>query len=189
MMGKLKPAIKSLDPKILHEIHADVPHEYEGAPLVIGIDGNEANVEKRVGSNMVAYRLLHEFWKLSQSEHTPPRQSRGLLSRGDSSQIWEVEHEFIVYLKDRPRDDMPKETEKWKYRVIPMSRFWTMVRLPWELWKQREKLDVFFSPGHYAPAWCPTKLVTMVLDTAYFDFPEYFRKQDLAQLKSWTSIL
>jgi glycosyltransferase involved in cell wall biosynthesis len=164
-----QPAIKSLDPKILHEIHADLPHDYTGKPLVIGIDGNEANVEKRVGSNMVAYRLLLELARMEGDE-------------GNG-----IEHEWIVYLKDKPRDDLPNETKRWKYRVIPMQRFWTILRLPWELFKQKEKLDVFFSPGHYAPYWCPAKLVTMVLDTAFFDFPEYFRKQDLAQLKSWTA--
>ncbi len=169
---KPQPAVKQLDQKTLHEIHADEKlHEEGRQPLVIGIDGNEANVKQRVGSNMVAFKLLHGLKTLTDEEN-PDRV--------------EVAHKWIVYLKNTPLEDLPKATDNWQYKVIPMQRMWTILRLPLRLLSERPKLDIFFSPGHYAPLICPVPLVTMILDTAYFDFPEYFKKQDLAQLKSWT---
>ena len=89
--------------------------------MLIGIDGNEANVKNRVGSNRVAYRLLLQFAKFEKDKESG------------------VDHRWIIYLKDKPLADLPKESENWKYRVIPMRRMWTQIRLPWELYFGKEK--------------------------------------------------
>jgi hypothetical protein len=66
--------------------------------MIIGIDGNEANVEKRVGVNTYAFELLRNLWKLQDE--------------------WKDKHKLIVYLKDKPLPDMPAETQYFKYKII-----------------------------------------------------------------------
>ena len=38
--------------------------------MKIGIDGNEANVENRVGSNVFAYEILRQFCKTAETQKT-----------------------------------------------------------------------------------------------------------------------
>jgi glycosyltransferase involved in cell wall biosynthesis len=128
----------------------------------IGIDGNEANIDFRVGSGVYAYQLIRHLYELD---------------------TW---NNYIIYLKDSPLADMPPERSGWKYRVVGPKKLWTQFGLPLALYTQKEKLNVFFTPGHYAPRFCPFPTVISVLDLAFFGFPEYFKKDDLMQLKAWT---
>lgn len=128
----------------------------------IGIDGNEANIADRVGSGMYAYQLLKHMYELD---------------------TW---NEYTVYLKAQPVVDMPRERKNWKYKVIGPERLWTQFALPLHLLWDATHLDIFFTPGHYAPRFSPVPTVVSVLDLAYMKFPEYFKKSDLMQLTSWT---
>ena len=128
----------------------------------IGIDGNEANIAFRVGSGVYAYQLIRHLYELD---------------------TW---NNYTIYLKEAPLADMPLERSGWKYRVVGPKKLWTQFGLPLALYTQKEKLNVFFTPGHYAPRFCPFSTVISVLDLAFFGFPEYFKKDDLMQLKSWT---
>lgn len=130
--------------------------------MKIGIDGNEANIEFRVGSGVYAFQLLKHMYELD---------------------TWNY---YTIYLKDKPCADMPAERERWKYKVVGPKKLWTQFALPFALYTQGEKLDVFFTPGHYAPRFCPCPSVISILDLAYLKFEEYFKKEDLLQLKTWT---
>lgn len=130
--------------------------------LIIGVDGNEANVKNRVGSNSYAYELL------------------GALNK-------EPGYRFEIYLKEPPLNDLPPESDHWRYRRVRPKRFSTRFGLPLALFASRPRPDVFFSPGHYAPRWSPAPLVISVLDLSYLFFPGMFRRSDLAQLTSWTA--
>ena len=129
--------------------------------MLIGIDGNEANVANRVGSNVYAFELLKQFAGLNK-------------------------HQFIVYLKNLPLDDLPRPTGSFQYRVLRPGKFWTQWRLPLDLYLHQPRPDVFFSPGHYGPRWCPAPLAISVLDLSYIFFPKMFKKRDLFQLRRWT---
>jgi len=133
--------------------------------MLIGVDGNEANVEKRVGSNLYTFELLRALDKLKAAR----------------------KHEWMVYLKRKPLSDMPAERGGWRYRVIGPGKLWTRWRLPLDLWLHRPQPEVFFSPGHYTPRWCPMRLVCSVMDLGYLRFPDQFRREDLMQLTSWTA--
>lgn len=133
--------------------------------MIIGINGNEANVENRVGSNQYCFQLLSSLRKLSSAS----RQTK-----------------FRIYLKNKPVADMPKESKNWQYRVFGPGKLWTQLALPIKLSLIREKPDVFFTPGHYAPRWCPCPSVVVILDLAFLKYPESFLKKDLVQLKTWT---
>ena len=128
--------------------------------MKIGLDGNEANVKNRVGSGVYASELLKEFAK-------------------------NKDHTFKVYLKEKPRDDLPKETVNFKYLVFGPKKFWTRIALPAKL-AFGPKLDVFFSMGHYGPLFSKVPYVVTIFDLSYLHFPELFKKDDLYQLTDWS---
>lgn len=132
--------------------------------MLIGIDGNEANVEKRVGIGEYAFQLLTRFAQY---------------------QISDIKYQ--IYLKNEPLPSLPAENENWKYRVLKPGKLWTQWRLPLDLFLHNPKPDVFFSPTHYAPRFSPAPTVVSVMDLSYIYFPELFNKKDLLQLKNWTS--
>ena len=128
--------------------------------MKIGLDGNEANVKNRVGSGVYAYELLKEFAK-------------------------NKDHNFKVYLKEKPRADLSKETLNLKYIVFGPKKFWTRVALPAKL-AFGPKLDVFFSMGHYGPLLSKVPYIVTIFDLSYLHFPELFKKDDLYQLTNWS---
>jgi glycosyltransferase involved in cell wall biosynthesis len=130
--------------------------------MKIGIDGNEANIAQRVGSNVYAFQVIQELHRLG----------------GNTN--WQV------YLKRPPLQDMPPPNKRWQYQVFGPPMLWTRWRLPIELYLQRDRPDLFFSPGHYAPWFCPIPLVVTIMDLAFLRYPKDFRQQDLKQLKFWT---
>ena len=147
--------------------------------MIIGIDGNEANVEKKVGIGEYSYELLKQFVNLK-SPHFVPLSGT---SRG--RQISNLK--FIVYLKDKPREDLPRENENWRYRVVGPKKFWTQFALPFDLYFNKSRPDVFFTPSHYAPRFSPVPTVISIMDLSYIQYPALFRKSDLYQLKNWTA--
>jgi len=130
---------------------------------MIGIDGNEANVGQRVGSNVYAYNIL-----------------KGLAHKKNRL-------DYQVYLKNSPRLDLPNPTNTWKYKVLKPSPLWTQWRLPLDLYTAKPKPDLFFTPGHYAPRFSPVPSVISILDLSFLYFPEAFQPKVLKQLKDWTA--
>lgn len=128
--------------------------------MIFGIDGNEANVKNRVGSGTYAFELLKQFSK-------------------DKS------HNFIVYLKEKPIADLPKETGNFKYLVFGPKKLWTQIALPIKL-TISPKIDVFFSTAHYGPRFAKVPYVVTIHDLSYLHFPQLFKKDDLMQLTSWS---
>lgn len=132
----------------------------------IGIDGNEANVEHKVGVSVYTLNLLVYF-------------------QSHASQ----DLQFIVYLRNRPRSDMPPATDFFSYQIIWGPVLWSQLFLPIYLWIYKllgNSLFVFFSPAHYIPRSCPFKTVVTIHDLSYLYFPGEFLKKDLYQLKNWT---
>ena len=132
--------------------------------MIIGIDGNEANVERRVGISEYAFELLAQFAKFE------VRSSK-----------------FEVYLKDQPRVDLPKEREGWRYRIVGPRKLWTQIGLPLDLYLHKPRPDVFFSPTHYAPRFSPVPTVISIMDLSYIHYPDMFKTSDLYQLRNWTA--
>lgn len=131
----------------------------------IGIDANEANVQNRVGSNVYAYELIKQLEE--QTRH-----------RTDVS--------FVIFLTDQPMTDMPPERAGWMYQIVKPKAFATQWALPLKLFQMRKQLDVFFTPGHYAPRISPIPYISSVMDLAFLHFPKQFKMKDFLQLKQWT---
>lgn len=150
--------------------HVQVPCNFVNKIMIIGIDGNEANVEKRVGIGEYAFELLRQF---SSSKWLRASKVQNL--------------KFIIYLKNKPLSDLPKEGENWKYRVIGPKKFWTQLALPLDLYLRKPRPSVFFTPSHYAPRFSPIPSAISIMDLSYIKYPELFKKNDLYQLRNWTS--
>lgn len=134
--------------------------------MLIGIDGNEANVLRRVGIGEYSFELLKRFEEFH-------------------SQAGEIK--FQIYLKNSPLPHMPKPRDGWRYRVIGPKLLWTQIALPLNLFLHRPAPDVFFTPTHYAPRFSPIPMVISVMDLSYIFYPELFKKSDLFQLINWTA--
>lgn len=132
--------------------------------LRIAIDGNEANVSSRVGSNVYAFEIIKN---LSHIVRNKPVMVTILLSR-------------------EPISDLPKENKKWKYQVVTPQKFWTQWALPIHLFLNSDKYDVFYTPGHYAPRISSVPYVSSVMDLAFLKFKNQFKKRDYIQLDKWT---
>ncbi len=130
--------------------------------MIIGIDGNEANVKKRVGVSFYTYNILWHFRNLAN-----------------------VNTRFKVFLKYTPQSDMPEENKYFSYEVVPSRFLWSQIFLPFRLY-QKKDIDVFFSPAHYGPRFLPIPLVVTIHDLSFIFYPNEFLKKDLYQLTNWT---
>lgn len=130
--------------------------------MLIGIDGNEANVEKRVGVSGYAFELLRQFSMKTENIN------------------------FRIYLKSKPLSDLSKQSDRWNYRIVRPRKLWTQIGLPFDLYFHKPRPDVFFTPSHYAPRFSPIPTVVSIMDLSYIHFPELFKKSDLYQLMNWT---
>lgn len=131
--------------------------------MLIGIDGNEANVLHRVGSGQYVFELLGHLAKIGSP------------------------HPFLIYLKSDPHEGLPKETKNWHYRVFGPKKLWTQIALPLNLYFGSPQPNVFFTPSHYAPRFSPIPVVITIFDLSFIHYPAMFRKSDLYQLRNWTS--
>ena len=136
--------------------------------MLIGIDGNEANIVDRVGVNKYAYELLWSIYNLQKKR--------------------EIKHGVIVYLKNRPLSDLPKQSKKWEYKVIPGGNIWILTKLMPHLFFSSIKPDVFFAPSHYLPPILPMPKVCSIMDLGYLENSEQFKKGVYWQLKYWTAM-
>lgn len=130
--------------------------------MLIGIDGNEANIKNRVGVGQYAFNLLLNIYSLDKK------------------------NKYIIYLKEEAQDDLPKANPNWQYKVFGPKKLWTKIALPIKLFTQSDKLDLFYSPSHYSPSLCPCPTVSTIHDLGYLQSQDQFTKKDLYQLINWT---
>ena len=131
----------------------------------IAIDGREANITNRVGSNVYAFEIISNIEKL-------------LENREDIK--------VTVLLASEKIAELPEPREGWSYEVFGPQKFWTQWALPLHLFINQSKYDIFFTPGHYAPRLSPVPYISSVMDTAYLEYPEQFKRSDTLKLTKWT---
>ncbi len=137
--------------------------------MKIGINGYEAVVPRfgfdedglpnRVGSSEVCFQLLCQLYKVDQKNN------------------------YTVYLPFAPTSDLPQETQRWQYKIIPSKRLWTLFALQKSV--KKDSLDLFFNPTHYSPFFLNCPQIITILDVSYKYFPELFKKKDLYKLSLW----
>lgn len=129
------------------------------------IDGREANVKDKVGSNVYAFEIIKHLAQLT----------------ADRPQI-----KVTVLLAKPPRSDLPSERADWRYQVVTPQKLWTQWAEPIHLYKQQHNYHVLFTPGHYAPRFSAVPYVSSVMDLGFLKFPDHFKKLDLLKLRQWT---
>ena len=148
---------------------ATTPHcknmAHNSSIFQFALDANEANVPDRVGSNVYAFHILKSI------EAVPRRRTN---------------FKFKVLLSSPPMADLPAPRDGWEYIVFGPQRFWTQWALPIYLWKNRNELDAFYTPSHYAPRISSVPYISSVMDVSFLDYPDQFKETDLLQLKDWT---
>lgn len=133
---------------------------------LIGVDGNEANLANRVGVNTYAYETLKAL--------------------AESETEWGQKVSFEIILKNNPLPHMPKETENFKYRILPGGGMWILKTLTPYLMKNRKDYDVFWTPSHYVPPVPFIKKVCSIMDLGYLSSKSQFKAYDYWQLTLWT---
>ena len=130
--------------------------------MIIGLDANEANLKKRVGSNQYAFHVLWQLYRQDKKNN------------------------YQIYLKSKPLPILPQASKRWQYRVLKPKFFWTQWRLPLSLYFSPSRPDIFLTLGHYAPRFSPIPKLICIMDLAFLKFPNTFLKKDLLKLKQWT---
>ncbi len=130
--------------------------------MIIGIDGNEANVSRRVGVGQFAFHILQNLHRLDHHNR------------------------YIVYLKDKPLPDLPPPSASWQYQHFGPQKLWTKFALPLHLYLSSQRPKIFFSPSHYSPHFSPVPTIPTIHDLGYLRFPQQFTSKDLYQLSNWT---
>lgn len=128
----------------------------------IWIDGYEASVAQRLGSSQVAFELLRNLEKIDKKNN------------------------YTIVLPFPPLPDLPPERAGWKYKILKPALFWTGIALPWAIFKNKNTIDLFFSPTHYLPRFSNVKKVATIFDLSYLHFPDMFTKKDLWKLTYWS---
>lgn len=133
--------------------------------LRVVVDANEANISNRVGSNVYAFEIITALEKLTR----------------DNSSI-----EFTILLRKPPVSDLPSNRKNWKYRIIKPGFLWTQFGEPAHLFLNKNKYDILYTPGHYAPRCSSIPYISSVMDLAFLEYPKQYQSSDLIQLKHWT---
>lgn len=135
--------------------------------MIIGINGNEANVINRVGVNQYGFELIWGLYKLQDE--------------------WKNKHKIIVFLKKEPLKDLPQESKYFKYKILPGNSMWIIKKLTPYLLFSKSKPDIFFTPSHYVPLFSSMPRVCSIMDLGFLNFSTQFKKLVLWQLKLWSA--
>lgn len=130
--------------------------------MIIGIDANEANLPQKVGVGQYAFNLLWEIYNQDQK------------------------NTYYIFLKNLPREELPKSRKNWHYLVFGPQKLWTKIALPLYLYTRSPKLNLFYSFNHYSPSFSPFPCIPTIHDIGYLQDPSQFTKKDFYQLKNWT---
>ncbi len=130
--------------------------------MLIGIDGNGANVDQPVGVSVYTNELL-KYFKTESSKDL----------------------RFLVYLREQPKKSLPSESDFFKFAIVRGKTLWLQLYLP-IYFITHQKPDIFFSPAHFVPRFGKLKSVVTIHDLSYFYYPNEFLKKDLYKLSRWT---
>lgn len=156
--------------------------------MLVGIDGNEANIENRVGVNEYAFQVLWGLWRITNSDREKKSEKKMPKDRPNYTQNSTYKPIVIhVFLKRPPLSSMPPETECFKYKILSGGPIWILTCLTPHLFLTREKYNVFFTPSHYLPPILRFPTVCSIMDLGYLEFSGQFRKYDFWQLKLWSA--
>lgn len=119
--------------------------------MVIAIDAEPANRDKRTGVENTCFNLIKQFIEIDGGN---------------------ADHQYVLYTAKKLRGDWPNLPNNFKHEVLwwPTKYFWTHIRLSFAL--RKLKPDVTFVPGNIIPTFAPEPFVTIVHDIVSVEHPE-----------------
>ena len=119
--------------------------------MIIAIDAEPANREKRTGVELVVFNLIKEFIKIE-------------AGKGD--------RQYYLFTQSRLRADFPKLPTNIHHRKLlwPSKYFWTHIRLGLAI--RGLSPDVTFVGGNIIPFFTPPPIVTIIHDLVFLEHPE-----------------
>lgn len=114
----------------------------------IGIEAERANHITKTGVEHYAQQLILHL---------------ASLNTGDT---------YTLYLRSEPQPWFSKLPSNFKIKVIPFPKFWTQLRLSWEMFWNAP--DLLFIPASALPLIHPRRSVVTIHDTAWVNYPEAF---------------
>ncbi len=112
----------------------------------IAIEAERANHPQKTGVEHYAHQLIVH---LAQIDH---------------------DNEYVLYLRTPPEPWFLNLPKNFRVKVMPFPKFWTQIRLSWELW--RHPVDVLFIPASALPFIHPKKSVVTIHDMNWKYYPE-----------------
>lgn len=127
--------------------------------MLIGIDGSRTAKDDHTGTELYSTKIIQNLMKI------------------------DYQNQYILY---SPKDLTPKLgnlTPNFSQKVMPFYKLWTQIRLSWEMFKDKNKLDLLFIPSHTIPFIHPQKTVVTVHDLGFLYFPEIYQRSELIYQK------
>lgn len=135
-----------------------------GSRMKIGIDASRYKIKDPTGVEWYSYHLLNNLIPILGRDHTL---------------------EVKLYTQSRLEfdEELPFNV---KQVIIPQPRFWTILRLSWEM--LIHPVDLLFVPSHILPLWLPRKTIVTVHDIA-FKIPGFEKAYDCKNkfLLNWST--
>jgi len=95
----------------------------------------------------------------------------------------DINNRYLLYAQADPSKRLGELPENFKTKIMPFPRFWSQIRLSWEmLWN---KPDVLFVPSHTVPLVHPKNTVVTLHDLGFKHFPELYSLKELVY-HNWT---
>lgn len=116
--------------------------------MKIGIEAERANLPKPTGVERYAAELIKHLAEIDRN------------------------NEYFLYFRTKPQEWFYKLPPNFKLRLIPFPKFWTQLRLSWEMLVH--PVDVLMILASALPFYHPKHTVVTVHDVAFELFPEAF---------------
>lgn len=131
--------------------------------MLIGIDASRANRPAKTGVEWYSYHLIQELKKIDQK------------------------NQYLLYTNLPLGDKLAKCPDNFQQALLkwPPVRFWTLIRLSYEMKFGQHKPDLLFVPAHTIPLLNPKKVIVTVHDIGFERFPELYNWADKLYHK-WT---
>jgi len=114
--------------------------------MLIGIDASRAVAAERTGTENYSLFLIRALLQLDR------------------------QNQYRLYFNRPPAPDLIPTAANVEQRVMPFPRFWTHLRLSWEM--ATRSPDVLFVPAHVLPWVHPRRSVVTVHDLGYIYYPQ-----------------
>jgi len=124
--------------------------------MLIGIDASRANRPVKTGVEWYSHHLIEQFKKI------------------------DSDNRYFLYTQKHLEGDLAVLPLNFKQKILKWLpiRFWTLIRLSFEMKYGKEVPELLFVPAHTIPLFNPGKVVVTVHDIGFERHPEFYHWAD-----------